>query len=540
MFLQLTPLRCLHRAADLFGARIGVVCGQREFTYREFKARCERLATALSGLGIAPGDRVAYISFNNHQLLEGYFGVLQARAVLLPLNVRLAEPELATILEHAKPRIVIFEEEFLPLVERLRPLCSYVTHWVGIGCGDISYEELLAQGHEQHADITTCDELAIGELFYTSGSTGTPKGVMLSHRTLYLHALDYALQYRDASTMIDLHTIPLYHANGWGRPQASTMLGTKQVLVRRFHAEHVFRLIQTHRATDICLVPTMASALLDSAALSTFDLTSLRHVHIGGAASSPELVSRVERAFPGCECSSGYGLTETGPVLTHSEPKAAIRMPDAARYRRQSQTGWALPGVTLRVVDSHMLDVPRDGVTVGEVVAMGDHVMDGYFADPDATRAAFSGAWFHTGDMAVWEPDGYINIVDRKKQIIISGGENISSVEVETAIAEHPAVLECAVVAAPDEHWGEVPAAIVVVKEGQSMTAGELLEFLRPRLAKFKLPRIVEFSTEPLPKTGTGKVRKVELRERFKKVELRERFIKVELGERFKGPPPRQ
>jgi fatty-acyl-CoA synthase len=510
MFVPLTPLRCLHRAAALFGARVGVVCGRQEFTYSELKSRAERLATGLQALGVAPGDRVAYLSFNNHQLFEGYYGVPQARAILMPLNVRLTEPELTTILQHSGARVLIFEDEFVPLVERLQIACPTIQHWISI---ERDYESLLA--HPEHADILSYDEQSIAELFYTSGSTGAPKGVMLSHRTLYLHALDYALQYRQAATMIDLHTIPLYHANGWGRPQASTMLGTKQIMVRRFDPEHVFALVERYRATDMCLVPTMANALVNSDARGRFDLSSLRHINMGGAANSPELVERVERAFPGIECSSGYGLTETAPVITHTEQKIALHAPDAERYLRQSKTGWPLPGVTLRVVDEQMRDVPQDGVSVGEIVAMGDHVMDGYFGDPEGTAAAFSGPWLHTGDMAVWEPDNYINIVDRKKQIIISGGENISSIEVENAIAAHPSVLECAVVAAPDERWGEVPAAILFLRAGTALTPDELLTYLRKRLAKFKLPHVIEFSPEPLPKTGTGKIRKLELRERF-------------------------
>jgi fatty-acyl-CoA synthase len=259
----------------------------------------------------------------------------------------------------------------------------------------------------------------------------------------------------------------------------------------------------------------MANALVNSESRSRFDLSSLRHINMGGAANSPELVERVERAFPGIECSSGYGLTETAPVITHTEQKIALRLPDAERYLRQSKTGWPLPGVTLRVVDGEMRDVPQDGKSVGEIVAMGDHVMDGYFGDPEGTAAAFTGPWLHTGDMAVWEPGSYINIVDRKKQIIITGGENVSSIEVENAIAAHPSVLECAVVAAPDEKWGEVPAAIIVLRPDAELDAETLLAFLKERLAKFKLPRILEFSTEALPKTGTGKIRKLDLRERF-------------------------
>lgn len=509
MFVPLTPIRFLHRAADLFGDRIGLVCGSSAFTYRQLKQRVEKLATGLRRIGVEPGDRVAYLSFNNHQLFEGYFGVPQARAILSPLNARLSQPELASILTHCGARILIYEDEFAPVVAQLR---SHVEHCISI---ERDYEALLTQGYEEHADIFSYDELSIAELFYTSGSTGAPKGVMLSHRTLYLHALDYALQYREAATTIDLHTIPLYHANGWGRPQASTMLGTKQIMVRRFIPEHVFQLIQEHRATDICLVPTMAHMLLDAPERASYDLSSIRHVHIGGAANSPELVRQLEAAFHGCECSSGYGLTETAPVLTQTEQKVAIRLSNEERIARQSKTGWALPGVTVRVVDDEMRDVPRDGKSVGEIVAMGDHVMDGYFNDPAATVAVFSGPWLHTGDMAVWYEDAYLNIVDRKKQIIISGGENISSVEVEAAIAQHPSVLECAVVAAPDTHWGEVPAAIIVLKPNMPLEHEHLLEFLSSRLAKFKLPRIVEFQSEPLPKTGTGKVRKFALRERF-------------------------
>jgi fatty-acyl-CoA synthase len=519
MFVPLTPLRCLHRAVDLFGSRAGVVSGDRQFTYAELGQRAERLATGLQKLGIAAGDRVAYLSYNNHQLLEGYFGVLQARAILMPLNIRLSEPELATILRHSGAKLTIFDDDFADTVQGLRRCCPDVHHWVALrektAEADLTYEEILDQGCPQRADIFSCDEMAIAELFYTSGSTGAPKGVALSHRTLYLHALSVALEYRDPELMVDLHTIPLYHANGWGHPQASTMMGIKQVMVRRFEPAEVFRLIHEHKATNMCVVPTMANALVNAPDRDQWDLSSLKTMNIGGAASSPELVERVERAFPGCECMGGYGLTETSPVITMVQPLDAIGMSDAERRERLATTGRAVVGATIRVVDSGLRDVPQDRKTIGEVIVMGDQVMDGYFGDPDATSAAMSGPWLHTGDMAVWDEDGTIQIVDRKKQIIISGGENISSLEVEAAIFAHPAVLECAVIAAPDPKWGEVPAAIVVLKDGVSLTLEDLLVFLRKRLSRFKLPRIVEFSENPLPKTGTGKIRKNELRERF-------------------------
>jgi fatty-acyl-CoA synthase len=519
MFVPLTPLRCLHRAVDLFGSKTGIVCGDRQFTYSEFARRAETLASALPKFGIAKGDRVAYLSFNTHKLIEGYYGVVQARGIVMPLNVRLSEPELANILCHSGAKMLLFENDFAPMVAHLRNLCKDVQRWVTldekIPAADLTYEEILAEGKPERADIFTYDENALAELFYTSGSTGTPKGVTLSHRSLYVHAIDVGAIYKDIDSMVDLHTIPMFHANGWGRPQASTMHGIKQVMVRRFEPTFVFKMIQEHKATDMCLVPTMANAVINAPDRGHFDLSSMRRVMIGGAASSPELADRVEKAFPGSECIAGYGLTETCPVLTSSRAKGLVYANDAERLRRQASAGWPVPGVSIRVVDYEMKDVPRDMKSIGEVIAMGDHVMEGYFKEPEATAAVMSGPWFHTGDMAVWDTDGYLFIVDRKKEIIISGGENISSLEVEREIFAHPAVFECAVVAAPHDQWGEVPAAIVVLKPGEKLTQEELLTFLQQRLGKFKLPRIVEFSSDQLPKTGTGKIRKMVLKEKF-------------------------
>ena len=525
MYIPLTPLRFLHRAKELFPSKVGVVCGDLQFTYGEFAERCERLADALLQLGIEPGDRVAYLSFNTHQLLEGYYGVVQARGMIMPLNVRLSEPELLNILQHATPKMVLFEGDFAATLERLRPSCPFVAHWVSIGestpPANLGYEDLIQQGRPHHADIFTYDEMSIAELFYTSGSTGTPKGVTLSHRTLYMHALDIVYMYRDPSKIVDLHTIPMFHANGWGRPQASVLLGTKQVMVRRYEPTFVFRMIQEHRATDLCLVPTMVNALINAPDRSHWNLSSLRRIMIGGAASSPELVERAEAAFPGCECVSGYGLTETAPVITCSFSKGFTPSSEEERRRIQARAGWSIPGSVVRVVDEEMRDVPRDFKAVGEVVVMSDHVMDGYYREPKATEAVMSGnpdgprVWFHTGDMAIWDKTGCIQIVDRKKEIIISGGENISSIEVESAIFAHPSVLECAVVAAPDAKWGEVPAAIICLKPGCSLTETDLIAFVEERLGHFKIPRRIDFSSEPLPKTGTGKIRKMLLKERY-------------------------
>ena len=519
MIVPLTPIRCLYRGVDLYGRKVGIVSGQSRFTYAEFGEHCERLAAGLAAEGIRPGDRVAYLSFNNNALLEGYYGVVLARAVVMPLNVRLTPPELISILNHSEARMLIFENDFVPLVDHIRKACPAVERYVTINDpvpqANFTYEELLSRGRIGRPDLLSLDENANAELFYTSGSTGTPKGVMLAHRTLYLHALAVAGTFNHDDTAVELHTIPLFHANGWGRPQASTMMGLKQVMVRRFEPTLVFRLIQEEKATAMSLVPTMANALLNAPDLAQFNLTSLKEIHVGGAAASPELVGRLEAAFH-CAAMGGYGLTETSPVATSSRRKGTVDYADEAdRLGHQAMAGWPIPGVEIRVVDLNMRDVPRDMQAVGEVVIRGDGVMDGYFKDPAGTAAVMSNGWFHTGDMAVWDEENYVHIVDRKKDIIISGGENISSIEVEKAIFAHPAVLECAVVAAPDNKWGEIPAAFVVLKAGHKLSSEELIEFLCQRIARFKIPRVFEFLETPLPKTGTGKIVKRELREMF-------------------------
>ncbi len=513
MHVPLTPIRCLYRAVDLYPKKTGVVCGDHRFTYAEFGERCERLAAGLQAVGIRPGDRVAYLSFNNHQLLEGYFGVPLSGAIVMPLNVRLTPAELTAILNHAESRVLIYEDEFRPLVEELRKNCPSIEQFIQTGA---PYEELLSRGRLARPDLLSIDETAIAELFYTSGSTGTPKGVMLSHRTLYLHALSVAMTFTADDSSVQLHTIPLFHANGWGRAHSCTMMGIKQVMVRRFEPASVLRLIEEEKATGMAVVPTMANALLNCPELGKYDVSSMRAVMTGGAASSPELVARIEAAFPSARCEAGYGLTESGPVATVSRPKSTVvYASEDDRLRRQCMAGWPFPGCEIRVVDFEMRDVPRDMESIGEVVIRGDNVMDGYFKEPKATQDVLTDGWLHTGDMAVWDEETYIHIVDRKKDIIISGGENISSIEVERAIFAHPAVLECAVVSSPDPKWGEVPAAIVVVKPGQQLDETTLCGFLEGRLAKFKWPRRVEFREDALPKTGTGKILKRQLRETF-------------------------
>jgi fatty-acyl-CoA synthase len=511
MKIPLTPLRCLHRGIDLYGSKEGVVCGTQRFTYAQFGERCQRLASALVRCGVAPGDRVGFLSFNTHRLLEGYFGAPQAHAMVMPLNIRLSPPELGAILQHSEPKILFYENDFTPMMELLRKA------WPGMKIVnlDTEYEDFIRTGTPERADILSYDENSIAELFYTSGSTGIPKGVMLSHRTVYMHAMAVAGVFNHDDNGVELHTIPLFHANGWGRAQTSTMMGLKQVMLRRFDPAAVCRLVQDEGATTMSLVPTMAGALLMFHDLSNYNLSTLQQINIGGAASSPELIQRMEQAFK-CPVLAGYGLTETSPVASSARPKGTVKHKDEPdRYRRQAMAGWPLQGTELRVVDAEMHDVPRDMTSVGEVVIFGDNVMDGYYKDPEGTKAVMTGPWFHSGDMAVWDEEGFVQIIDRKKDIIISGGENISSIEVENALAAHPCVAEVAVVGAPDPLWGEIPVAFVVMKAGQTCTEPDLAAFGAQRLAKFKLPKSYIFATEPLPKGGTGKILKRELREQF-------------------------
>lgn len=531
MSLPLTPLRFLERARDVYDKKLGVICRDRQFTYGEFVARCGQLASALKVLGLNPGDRVAYLSFNTHQLLEGYYGVVQAGAIVMPLNVRLTAPELIGILQHAEPAALLFEADFAPLVEQIRKHCRAIRFYIGLDpdtpCADLHSEAALAQHKAMEIEYSHIHDEDTAELFYTSGSTGSPKGVMLSHRALYQHAFAVASLYVEPTTTIDLHTIPLFHANGWGRPQCDPMLGITQIMVRRFDPASVLETIGKYGATDMSLVPTMANALLNVPSAHRYNVSSMRNVMLGGAAASPALVERMEKLFPTANIFAGYGLSETCPVLTAAKEKGPRQSNDTERWQRRAMTGYPVPGVNLRVVDFQMHDVPQDGQSVGEIVASCDWLMSGYFKEPAATSIVMTGpngeqggvngqpVWFHTGDMAVWDDERCVLIVDRKKEIIISGGENISSLEIEKHIFAFPGVLECAVVAAPDPEWGEIPVAIIVRKPNEKFTAEELLVFLGQRLSRFKLPRQVEFVEGPLPKTGTGKIRKMILREPF-------------------------
>jgi fatty-acyl-CoA synthase len=511
MNLTLTPIRFKQRAVREYGSKVGIVDGDKRFTYAQYGERCDRLSNALTELGLQRGERVAWLGYNSHQLLEAYYGVVQIGAVLLPLNIRLTPQEISYILNNSETVALFYNKDFAPLVESFKSETTTIRQYILI---EEQYEDLI-----QAADptFTLSDDIKdddLAELFYTSGTTANPKGVMMTHRNLYLHAMQVigGLGIRDFHTQ--LHTIPLFHVNGWGTPHTLTCMGARHVIVPKFDPGEVLEIIERERVTHVAVVPTMAYALLNHPKIKEYDLSSLEFINIGGAASGPSLIREIEQTI-GCRAYSGYGLTETTPVLTISFIKEHMKdLSDEERWQRQAMTGFPMPGVEMSIMDGNDNHLPHDGKSDGEIVVRADNVMAGYWKLPEETARLIHDGWFHTGDMAVVDEEGYYLIVDRKKDIIISGGENISSIEVEKAIFSNACVLECAVIAIPDERWGEVPKAIVVLKEGQQISEQELIDYCRTQLPGFKVPKSIEFR-DALPKGGTGKILKKELREAY-------------------------
>jgi fatty-acyl-CoA synthase len=501
----LTPLDFLERARRIYGSLEAIVENGQRLTYLQYSERCHRLAHALrTEFGIRPGDRVAYLCGNTLELLEAYYGVVLAGGVLTPLNVRLSAYEMQQILDDCSPEVLFVHDDHAGVADGLKPrrLCRL---------GD-EYEAVLASQPDTLFEPEPFSEDDVCELFYTSGTTSTPKGAMLTHRGLATHAIDSALTQGITHRDVILHTIALFHVNGWGTPHYVTAIGARHVLIDKFDPGEVLRLVEEERVTRLALVPTMGTALAVHPDIKTRDLSSLTQVSIGGAASPPDLLRELEGLF-GCEVMCGYGLTEASPQLTKATLlRSHDSLPVEERRRRNATTGLPNVGVDLRVLDDDDREVPWDGESAGEICVRSNHVMAGYWQKPAESEQALRGGWLRTGDLATVDAEGYVTIVDRKKDIIISGGENVSSVQVESVLASHPSVFEVAVVGMPHEQWGEVPRAFVSLRpNAEPVTEVELIEFVRERLAHFKAPKRIDFRDE-LPKGGTGKIMKAALR----------------------------
>ncbi len=522
MNIPLTPLRFLRHAERQYAGRTAIVSRGERFTYKQFAERSALLGGALQQAGIKPGERVAYLGTNSHRLLEAYYGVLEAGAILLPLNIRLSAAELTFVLQDAGAAMLLIDPQFVPLVDSFRQNLTSVRSFCQLD-GEVKadwllphvYDRWLSEATPCRSDIILVQEEEVAAIFYTSGTSAQPKGVMLTHRNIYLHALETAHGFSVSNGSVELHTIPLFHANGWGIAHFLTMLGGKHVMVETFDPVAIFKSIESERVTQFNAVPFMATVLVNHPAIGDYDHSSLTRIVIGGAASSPTLIRQVEEAF-GCSCFSGYGLTETSPALTYSSMKPELAWSEEDRYIGQAMAGYAFPGVELHITSSDDEWLPEDGIAVGELIARGDGIMKGYWNQPELSAEALRGGWFHTGDMASINENGYVLILDRKKDIIVSGGENISSLEVEKAMLAHPSVLEIAVIPVADARWGEVPKALVVLRPGATATEAELVQFSRSCLTHYKCPKSVLF-VESLPKTGTGKVLKKNLRTQYEK-----------------------
>jgi fatty-acyl-CoA synthase len=509
--VPLTPTAFLDRARDVHRDRTALVDGDVRRTYAELGDRCERLAGALAGLGVVPGDRVSVLAPNTGVALEAHFGVPWAGAVLNALNTRLSASELAWIVGHAGARVLLVDHDLAELGRAVSEQAEGEVRLVVSGGDDDELEALVADADPLHVEVE--DELSLLSLNYTSGTTGTPKGVMYSHRGAYLQALAMAAQTSLDVRSSFLWTLPMFHCNGWCFPWAVTAAGATHVALRRVEPPRIWRAVRDEGVTHLCAAPTVLTGLASAPEADEGPVGRRVRVATGGAPPSPALLGRM--AELDLDVTHLYGLTETyGPAAICDWKPQWDDLDTAEQARLKSRQGVAnLVSLPLRVLDKERADVPADGETVGEVVLRGNNVMLGYYRDDEATAAADADGWFRTGDMAVVHPDGYVELKDRSKDVIISGGENIASIEVEQALDSHPAVLESAVVAAPDEKWGETVAAFVVLRPGATATEQELVEHVRGRIARFKAPRQVHFGE--LPKTGTGKIQKFVLRERL-------------------------
>jgi len=524
-YVPLAPGSFLKRAADIYPDHPALIHGSKSYTYTELQARARRLASALEAKGVAPGDTVSIMSPNTPAMIEAHYAVPAIGAVLNPLNIRLDAQTIVFILGHAETKVLLTDREFSPVVSQAlaklakRPLVIDIDDLATSGdrLGEIEYEELLKSGDPDKPLDSPADEWQAIILSYTSGTTGDPKGVVYHHRGVYLNALTNIAAWSIEKHPVYLWTLPIFHSLGWCFPWTIPIIGGTQVCLRKVEAKAIYNLIAKHGVTHMSGAPIVLNTLVNA---KDDEVTPFpQRVKVTTAASPPpaSVIEKIEAR--GFDVLHLYGLTEVfGPMTICEWQTAWNDLPVDRRAEMKARQGVAYPSVEeVRVVDPvTMIDVPYDGMTMGEVVERSNTVMRGYLKNARATKEAFAGGYFRSGDLAVRHPDGYIELKDRSKDIIISGGENISTIEVESVLYKHPAILEAAVVARPDERWGETPCAFVTLRDGASAGPDDIIAFCRKHLAAFKTPKTVVFGQ--LPKTSTGKVQKFILRQKAKEL----------------------
>jgi len=522
-YVPLSPVSFLTRAARIWGSRVAVIHGERRITYAQFLERSRRLASALAAAGVGAGDTVAIMAPNTPEMLEAHYGVPMLGAVLCSINIRLDAAAIAFILQHAETKVVLVDREFAPVMAEAVRIAGRTLHVVDIDdprappnalIGTVDYETFLAGGDPMHPVRLPKDEWQAIALNYTSGTTGNPKGVVAHHRGAYLNACANALTFGLSPRSVYLWTLPMFHCNGWTYTWAVTLAGGTHICLRRVEPAEIFAAIEAHGVTHMCGAPVVLSMLIHAPETVRRRPAETVQIATGGAAPPSTVIAQMEAM--GFAVTHLYGLTETyGPSTVCVWQPGIGELPIEEKAAFMARQGVGTPMIEEAAVlnPATMQHVPADGTTIGELMLRGNTVMKGYLKNPSATDEAFAGGWFHSGDLAVMHPDGYMEVKDRSKDIIISGGENISSLEVEEVLYKHPAVMEAAVVARPDEKWGETPHAFVTLKPGvSSLDGAEIIAWCRTHLAHYKCPRHVSFG--PLPKTSTGKIQKFELRER--------------------------
>ena len=530
-FVQLSPVSFIERSAHVYPDRAAIIYGSRLQTWRETYARCRRLASSLAQRGIGVGDTVAVMLPNVPAMFEAHFGVPMTGAVLNTLNTRLDAEAIAFTLQHGEAKVLLTDSEFASVIEKALALLGERRPFVievdddqappGRRLGDVSYESFLADGDPHFAWQLPADEWNAIALNYTSGTTGNPKGVVTHHRGAYLNAVSNVVTWSMPLHPVYLWTLPMFHCNGWCFPWTMALQAGASVCLRKVDTGLIFKLIREHRVTHLCGAPIVYGMLINAPEAQRAGLDRTGRVInglIAGSAPPAAIIEGCERI--GIAITHVYGLTESyGPAAVCAQQTEWASLPIGERARLNARQGVAYPmQQAISVLNAKTLEpVPADGQTMGEIFFRGNLLMKGYLKNAKATDEAFAGGWFHTGDLAVVQPDGYVKIKDRSKDVIISGGENISSVEVEEVLYRHPAVLMAAVVAKPDEKWGEVAAAFVELIDGATVTEAQLIEHCRSEMARFKVPKQVIFGT--LPKTSTGKIQKFVLREQLHSAE---------------------